>query len=58
VAAAAGIGPGMLIRKVGRTPVSTIAEFERALAEQSAADGVVLGVRTPRGNQVVLLKKE
>jgi hypothetical protein len=43
---------------VGRTPVSTIAEFERALAEQSAADGVVLGVRTPRGNQVVLLKKE
>ncbi|MFM7244552.1 MAG: Do family serine endopeptidase [Planctomycetaceae bacterium] len=57
VAAAAGIGPGMLIRKVGRTPVSTIAEFEKALADQSAADGVVLGVRTPRGNQVVLLKK-
>ncbi len=57
VAASAGIGPGMLIRKVGRTPVSTIAEFEKALEEQSAADGVVLGVRTPRGNQVVLLKK-
>jgi serine protease Do len=57
IAAAAGIGPGMLIRKVGRTPVSSIAEFEAALASESAADGVVLGVRTPRGNQVVLLKK-
>jgi serine protease Do len=57
VAAAAGIGPGMLIRKVGRTPVASIAEFEAALANESAADGVVLGVRTPRGNQVVLLKQ-
>ena len=58
VAAAAGIGPGVLIRKVGKTSVSTLAEFEKALAGESAADGVVLGVRTPRGNAVVLLKKE
>jgi serine protease Do len=57
VAAAAGLGPGMLIRKVGKTPVSSIAEFEAALATESAAGGVLLGVRTPRGNQVVLLKK-
>ena len=57
VAAAAGLGPGVLIRKVGRTPVTSIAEFEQALASESAADGVVLGVRTPRGNSVVLLKK-
>ena len=58
VAAAAGLGPGVLIRKVGKTPVVSLAEFEQALANESAADGVVLGVRTPRGNAVVLLKKE
>jgi len=58
VAAAAGLGPGVLIRKVGKTAVASIAEFEQALANESAADGVVLGVRTPRGNAVMLLKKE
>jgi S1-C subfamily serine protease len=58
VAAAVGLGPGVLIRKVGKTAVASIAEFEQALADESAADGVVLGVRTPRGNAIVLLKKE
>lgn len=57
LAAEAGIGPGMLVRKVGRTPVTTIAEFAAALEQESAADGVVLQIRTPRGNSVVLLKK-
>jgi len=56
-AATVGIGPGMLIRKVGKTPVTTIEQFEKALAEESAADGLVLSVRTPRGNQVMLLEK-
>ncbi|MGI9177026.1 MAG: Do family serine endopeptidase [Pirellulales bacterium] len=58
VAATAGIGPGVLVRKVGKTAVASIAEFEAALANESAESGVVLGVRTPRGNAVVLLKKE
>ncbi|MFM7206768.1 MAG: Do family serine endopeptidase [Planctomycetaceae bacterium] len=58
VAAAAGLGPGVLIRKVGRRPVSTIAEFEAALAEEAADGTVILGVRTPRGNAVVLLQKQ
>jgi serine protease Do len=58
VAAAAGIGPGVLVRKVGKTPVASIADFEAAVAKESAAEGVVLGIRTPRGNAVVLLKKE
>ena len=53
----AGIGPGMLVRKVGRRPVTTVAEFAAAIEQESAADGVVLQIRTPRGNQVVLLKK-
>jgi serine protease Do len=57
LAAEAGIGPGMLVRKVGRTPVTTVAEFAAAIEKESAADGVVLQIRTPRGNSVVLLKK-
>ena len=57
LAAAAGIGPGMLVRKVGRTPVKSVAEFVAAIAKESPAAGVVLQIRTPRGNSVVLLKK-
>ncbi|MFM8414955.1 MAG: Do family serine endopeptidase [Planctomycetota bacterium] len=57
LAAEAGIGPGMLVRKVGRTPVTSIAEFAAAIEKESAAEGVVLQIRTPRGNSVVLLKK-
>jgi len=58
LAAEAGIGPGMLVRKVGRTPVTTVAEFAAAIEQESVAEGVVLQIRTPRGNSVVLLKKE
>jgi serine protease Do len=58
IAATAGLGPGVLVRKVGKTPVTSIAEFAAAIEKGSAADGVVLQVRTPRGNSVVLLKKE
>jgi serine protease Do len=58
VAAEAGLGPGVLIRKVGRTPVKSIAEFAAAIEKESPKDGVVLQVRTPRGNSVVLLKQE
>jgi serine protease Do len=57
VAAEAGIGPGVLIRKVDRTPVTSVGECAEALEKASAKDGVVLQVRTPRGNAVILLKK-
>jgi serine protease Do len=57
LAAEAGIGPGMLVRKVGRTSVANIAEFAAALEKESPEEGVVLQIRTPRGNSVVLLKK-
>ena len=57
VAAEAGLGPNVLIRKVGRTSVAAIAEFAAALEKESPDDEVVLHVRTPRGNAVVLLKK-
>jgi serine protease Do len=57
VAAESGIGPGMLIRKVGRTPVTSAAEFAAAIGKATAEDGVMLQVRTSRGNAVLLLKK-
>jgi serine protease Do len=57
IAADAGIGPGVLVRKVGKTPVRTIGEFAEALEKESPSEGVLLQVRTPRGNSIVLLKK-
>jgi serine protease Do len=57
VAAEVGLGPGVLIRKVDKTPVTTIAEFAEAIEKESPEKGVLLQVRTPRGNSVVLLKK-
>jgi serine protease Do len=58
LAAEAGIGPGVLVRAVGRTEVKTIADFAAALEKETAAEGVVLKVRTPRGNSVVLLQRK
>jgi len=54
----AGIGPSMLIRKVGRRSVSTIGEFAAAVEQESLDDGVMLQVRTARGNSVILLKND
>lgn len=58
IASEAGLGPGVLIRKVGRTEVTSIAEFAAALEKESPDEGVILQVRTPRGNNFVLLKKD
>jgi len=57
IAAEAGLGPNVLVRKVGRTPVTTVEEFAAAIEKESPDEGVVLQVRTPRGNAVILLKK-
>jgi hypothetical protein len=37
--------------------VGTVAEFAAAIEKESTVEGVVLQIRTPRGNSVVLLKK-
>ena len=58
IAAEAGIGPGVLVRAVGRTEVKTIADFAAAIEKETATEGVVLKVRTPRGNAVVLLQRK
>ena len=56
LAAAAGIGPGTLIRAVDKTEVRTVAEFAKAIEGKDPAAGVLLRVRTPRGNMAVLLQ--
>ena len=58
LAAEAGLGPGVLIRAVGRVEVKTLADFAAAIEKETAAGGVVLKVRTPRGNSVVLLQRK
>jgi len=57
IAARAGIGPGVLIRKLGHKQVTSVGEFAEAIEKESAEDGILLQVRTPRGNSIVLLKK-
>jgi len=56
IAAAAGLAPGMLIRSVERKPVGSVADFKAALEDKSLSDGILLLVRTPRGNMFVVLK--
>jgi hypothetical protein len=38
--------------------VSSIDEFEAAINGETPEGGIVLQIRTPRGNAVILLKKE
>ncbi|MFM9057689.1 MAG: Do family serine endopeptidase [Planctomycetaceae bacterium] len=57
LAAAAGVGPGVLVRAVDKTEVGTVAEFAKAIEGKDPAAGVLLKVRTPRGNAIVLLQK-
>lgn len=57
IAARAGIGPGVLIRKIGHKQVTSVGEFAEAIEKESPEDGILLQVRTPRGNSIVLLKK-
>jgi serine protease Do len=57
LAAEAGLGPGVLIRALGKTEISSLAEFAAAIEQESPQDGALLKIRTPRGNAVVLLKK-
>jgi hypothetical protein len=48
----------MLIRAVGKTDVTSLAEFAAAIEKESADEGVWLKVRTPRGNIPLLLQRK
>ena len=58
IAAEKGLRPGMLVRKVGKTAVHNVKEFETALKSESLKDGVLLQVRTERGNHFVVLESQ
>jgi serine protease Do len=57
VAASAGLEEGMLIMRVGKKPVRSVAEFRAALKGQSLKEGILLLVRTPYGNRFVVLQE-
>jgi serine protease Do len=54
-AAREGLQAGMLIYKVGRTPVTTIEEYAQAVNDQLDENGVLLSVRTSAGNRLVVV---
>ncbi len=58
IAAEKGLRPGMLIRKVGKTVVHNVKEFETALKSESLKDGVLLQIRTERGSHFVVLDSQ
>jgi serine protease Do len=55
-AAEKGIREGMLILRVGKQPVKSVAEFKAAMEDQSLEDGIMLLIRTQGGNRFVLLE--
>jgi serine protease Do len=58
IAAEKGLRPGMLVRKVGKTAVHNVKEFETALKNESLKDGVLLQIRTERGSHFVVLDSQ
>jgi serine protease Do len=54
----AGLTTSMAIVQVNRKPVKNVEEFERALKERSADDGVLLLVRTQQGSRFVVIRSE
>lgn len=57
LAAAAGVREGMLIMRVGKKPVKSVAEFRAALQAESLEEGILLLLRTAEGNRFVVLQR-
>ncbi len=57
LAATAGVREGMLIMRVGKRPVKSVAEFREALQGESIEEGVLLLLRTADGNRFVVLQR-
>ena len=54
-AAREGLRPGMLIRRVGRTPVKTVEDYAEAVEKNLGERGVLLSVRAGGGNRLVVI---
>ncbi len=57
VAADKGIGPGMLILRVGKKDVLNVDQFRQAVAGESVENGILLLVATPSESRFLVLKK-
>jgi serine protease Do len=57
-AASVGLREGMLIMKVGKHHVASVADFKAALKDVSLEKGVLLLVRTENGNRFVVLERQ
>jgi len=55
-AANAGLEEGMVIRRVGQTPVNSVEEFQAAMKEASLKDGVLMLVRVGQGSRFIVVK--
>jgi len=51
-----GIRQGMVILKIGQIDVNTVEEFEKAMEQETLEEGILVLVKTPRGNRFMVLK--
>jgi len=56
IAYEAGLRAGMLIRRVGKNEVKSVAEFQAALEKESLAKGITVEVQTRDGTRIVRLQ--
>jgi serine protease Do len=52
----AGIQEGMVISRLGRTEIKSMADFQAAMKATTSKEGLLLLVRTPQGSRFVVLK--
>ncbi len=57
MAVQAGIREGMLVLRVGNRQVDSVAQFEEAMKNESLEEGVLLLIRTPNGNRLIVLER-
>jgi serine protease Do len=55
-AAEAGLRPGMMIDRIGKTDVAKVADVDEAMKAVSLEKGILLLVRSPRGTQFLVVK--
>jgi serine protease Do len=54
----AGLREGMLITRVGKQPIKSVADFQKAVKAEDLKSGIMLLVRTPAGNRFVVLQQQ
>jgi serine protease Do len=58
LAADAGLDAGMVIERVGQTPVASVEDLQKAMKNVSMERGVLLLIRTTEGSRFVVIKKQ